>query len=126
LTAIVAIAVVAIIVLVGLLYFVPFTLSPYALVCNELGVIEAMKKSLVTAKKPFSRVFLLILLFVLLILIALGVGLVIGFIFGVLTAVMPAGVGRIIMSAVTSCINGYLGVVMTASFMVFYLGLAKE
>ncbi|MDP3804237.1 MAG: hypothetical protein Q8Q87_01655 [Candidatus Omnitrophota bacterium] len=123
----IAIAVaVAIVAVVGLLYFIPLTLSPYALVCGELGVIAAMKSSLATAKKPFSRVLLLVLLFVLLILIALGIGLVIGFLVGLLTAVMPAAAGRIAMAIVTSIINGYLGVMMTGSFMVFYLGLKEK
>jgi len=126
LTSIAVIAAIAIVVIVGLLYFVPLTLSPYALVNGEMGIIAAMKNSLVVAKKPFSRVFLLILLFVLLILIALGIGLAVGFVFGLLTAIMPAGAGRSVMAVVTSCINGYLGVVMTASFMIFYLGLNKE
>lgn len=111
---------------VGLLYFIPLTLSPYALVCGELGVIASMKDSLAVAKKPFSRVLWLLLLFILLILIALGIGLVIGFVVGLLTAVMPAAAGRIVMVIVTSIINGYLGIVMTGSFMVFYLGLKEK
>ncbi len=107
---------------VGVLYFIPFTLSPYALVCDETGIIESLKKSLVVAKKPISRVFKLMLLFVLLILIALGVGFVVGFIAGLITALTPIAVGRVIMAIATSIVNGYLGIVMTASFMSFYLG----
>ncbi|MCX5686823.1 MAG: hypothetical protein NTW09_05145 [Candidatus Omnitrophica bacterium] len=119
-------AAVVIVSIVGLLYFVPLTLSPYSLICGELGVIAAMKDSLAVAKKPFSRVLWLLLLFVLLILIALGIGLVIGFVVGLLTAVMPAAAGRVVMAVVTSCINGYLGIVMTGSFMIFYLGLKEK
>jgi hypothetical protein len=128
LTGAAVVVAIAIMVVVGLLFFIPLTLSPYALVCEELGVIEAMKRSLAVAKKPFTRVLLLIVLFVILILIALGIGLVVGFVFGLLTAIIPATAGRLVMSVVTSCINGYLGIVMTASFMIFYLGLtgAKE
>ena len=123
----IAIAVAVVIVtVIGFLYFIPLTLSPYALICGELGVIAAMKNSLAITKKPFSRVLWLLLLFVLLILIALGIGLVIGFVVGLLTAVIPAAAGRIIMAIVTSIINGYLGVVMTGSFMVFYLGLKEK
>lgn len=123
----IAVAVAVLIVaVVGLLYFVPLTLSPYALVCGDLGVIASMKNSLAITKKPFSRVLWLLVLFVLLILIALGVGLVFGFIVGLLTALIPPAAGRIIMAMVTSCINGYLGIVMTGSFMVFYLGLNNK
>lgn len=109
-----------------LLYFIPLTLSPYALVCDESGVVEAIKKSLKTAKKPFSRVFALLLLFIVLLLISIGVVLVIGYIVNIVIALLPAGAGRIITAAVTSIINGYLGVVMTASFMTYYMMLSSK
>jgi len=125
-TNIAVVIAIAIVAVIGLLYFIPLTLSPYALVCDETGVIEAMKKSLSVVKNPFSRVLTLLLLFVILILIALGVGLVVGFLVGLLTAVMPAAAGRIAMAVTTSIINGYLGLVMTGSFMVFYLGLSNK
>ncbi|MFA5143542.1 MAG: hypothetical protein WC522_05190 [Candidatus Omnitrophota bacterium] len=113
-------------VMTSLFYFIPFALSPYALICEGLGVITSLKRSLVVAKKPFVRVFLLILLFVILILISLGVGLVFGFIVGLISAVTPDMVGKILMAVVTSIINGYLGIVMMAAFMVYYLGLAAK
>lgn len=125
-TTVAIIIAMAISVIMGLLYFIPFTLSPYALVCDEMGVVGALKKSLEVGKKPFSRVFTLLLLFVLLILIALGVGFIIGFLVGLVTAVVPATVGKVLMAIATSIVNGYLGIVMTASFMVFYLGLTKK
>lgn len=110
----------------SLLYFIPFALSPYALICEDLGIIAAMKKSLAVAKKPFVRVLLLILLFVILVLISLGVGVVFGFLVGLVSAVVPANAAKILMAIVTSVINGYLGVVMMGSFMVYYLGLAAK
>ena len=117
---------IAIGVIAALFYFIPFALAPYALVCEELGVIAALKRGLVVAKKPFTRVFLLVLLFVILILISLGIGVVFGFVVGMITSVIPATAGRILMAVVTSVINGYLGIVMMAAFMVYYLGLAKS
>lgn len=117
---------VVIAVVTTLLYFIPFMLAPYALICEELGVIESLKRSLKVAKEPFLRVFLTLLFTVILVLISLGIGLVVGFLAGMLSAVVPAEAGRIVMTVVTSVINGYLGVVMTASFMVFYLGLAGK
>lgn len=125
-TAIAVVIAIAIGVAASLLYFIPLTLSPYALVCDDLGVIGALKKSLQTAKKPFSRVFLLILLFVLLILISLGIGLVVGFLVGLLGAIMPVEAGKIAMAVATSIINGYLGIVMMAAFMTFYLSLTGK
>lgn len=124
-----AVAVAAAIVGLALLalYFIPLTISPYALVCGELGVVAALKKSLEAVKKPFSRTLGLLLLLVLLVLISLGVGFVFGFLVGVINAVIPANMGQILMGVVTSAINGYLGVVMAGAFMTFYLGLtAKE
>lgn len=122
-TSIAVVIAIAIGVTASLLYFIPLVLSPYALVSEELGVIGAMKESLKVAKKPFSRVFSLLLLFVVLILISLGIGLVVGFLVGLLTAVVPANAGKILMAIATSVINGYLGVVMMASFMIFYFSL---
>ena len=113
-------------VIATLFYFIPFSLSPYALVCEELGIIAAMKRGLTVARKPFVRVFLLILLFVTMILISLGIGVIFGFVVGMISAVVPAMVGKILMAVVTSIINGYLGIVMMGSFMVFYLGLAAK
>ena len=125
-TTIAVIIAIAITVAIALLFFIPFTLAPYAIVCDELGVVDSMKKALDTARKPFMRVLMLLALIILLVVIALVVGFVIGFIVGLITAFVPAGIGRAIMMVVTSIINGYLGVVITASFMAFYLAVAKK
>lgn len=125
-TTVAVIAAIAITVIVGLLFFIPFTLAPYAIVCDEMGVVDSMKKALETARKPFVRVFALLALIILLVIIALLVGFAIGFVVGLITAFVPAGLGRGIMMVVTSAINGYLGVVITASFMAFYLSVAKK
>lgn len=115
-------AIVAIVIGIGALlwFFVPLMLAPYALVCEDIGAVEAIKKSLKIGKNPFSRVFMLILLIIVLILISLGASLVIGFLVGLISAVVPVNVGQIIMSVATSAINGYFGVVITAAFMAYY------
>jgi hypothetical protein len=125
-TTIAVIIAIIITVVVGLLFFIPFTLAPYAIVCDEMGVVDSMKKALDTARKPLMRVLSLLALIILLVIIALLVGFVIGFFVGLITAFVPAGLGRGIMMAVTSAINGFLGVVITASFMAFYLSIAKK
>jgi hypothetical protein len=125
-TAIAITIALAIAVVVGLFYFVPFTLSPYAIICDEAGVVQSLKKCLSVVRHPVSRLFSLILLFVLLILISLGIGFVLGFVVGLISVVMPANVGQILMAVVTSAINGYLGVVMMAAFMTFYLEISKK
>lgn len=125
-STIAVVAAVVIAVIAGLWFFIPLALSPYALVCDESGVIASMKKSLDVGRNPFSRVFVLLLLFIVLILIALGIGLVIGFLIGLLSAVLPATIGQVVMGIGTSVINGYLGIVMMAAFMAFYLGLSAK
>ena len=67
-----------------------------------------------------------ILLFAVLILISLGIGVLFGFIVGMISTVIPAMAAKILMAVVTSIINGYLGIVMMAAFMVYYLGLAAN
>ena len=118
--AVVAI-VLAVTIALALWFFIPFILSPYAVVCDELGPIEALKKGIVVGRNPFSRVFTLLLLVILLVLIALGIGFLIGLLVGLVSAVLPAGAARILMLVVSSIVNSYLGVVATAAFMAYYL-----
>jgi len=116
---------IAIVVVATVMYFIPLTLSPYSLVCDDTGIIASIKKSL-SIVKPMLKVGKLLLLYVMLILISLGIGFAVGFLVGLITAVLPASVGKILMAIATSVINGYLGIVMSAAFMVFYLGLSRE
>jgi hypothetical protein len=117
---------IAIGIVASLFYFIPLALSPYALICENLGVIASMKRGLVVAKKPFVRVFSLLLLFIILILISLGIGVAFGFIIGMINTLLPATAGKILMAVVTGIINGYLGIVMMSAFMTYYLNLASE
>jgi len=111
-------------VVAGLLYFVPLALAPYALVTDELGVIESMKKSIKVAR-PLVKTLLLVLLFIVLILIAVAIALIFGFITSLAMGAMPMMAGKILMAVVTSLINGYLGIVMMGSFMTYYLTLSR-
>jgi hypothetical protein len=108
---------------IGLYIVFLLIFSPYALVCDEAGVIESMKTSIRKVRKSLLKVLLLL---VVLILIALGIGFLAGFITGLITAALPAATGQVIIAIVNSIFNGYLGVVMMAAFMVFYLTLASE
>lgn len=107
----------------GLYYVLLLIMSPYSLVCDETGVIGSMKKSIGIVRKAVGRVLLLL---VLLILISLGIGFVIGFLTGLVTVAMPAGAGQVVIGIVNSIFNGYLGIVMMAAFMVFYLALTGK
>lgn len=117
-------AVIAIVIgAIGLYTILLLVMSPYVLVSEEVGAIESMKRSLKVARKAIGRVLLLL---VVLILISLGAGFLLGFLTGFVTAALPVKVSQLIIGVVNSVINGYLGVVMTASFMVFYLSLAGK
>jgi hypothetical protein len=114
-----------IVIAAALKFFIPLVLAPYAIVCEEKGVIGSIKRSLQLVS-PFSRVFVLLLLTISLVLIALAVGFIIGLVVGLVSVLMPAQAGRILMIVVSSAVNGYLGLVVTVSFMVYFLGITKE
>lgn len=97
--------------------------SPYSAVCDEIGIMGAMKASMRTVRRSILKVLLLLIL---LVLISLGIGFVVGFLVGLVTVAMPAQAGQIVIGIVNSIFNSYLGVVMTASFMAFYLALAEK
>lgn len=109
--------------LAGIYFVLLLVLSPYALVCNESGIITSMKSSINVTKKSFFKIMLLL---VVLILIAVGIGVLLGILTGLLTTVLPVRAGQVIIAFVNSLFNGYFGVVMTAAFMVFYLALAGK
>jgi len=109
---------------VGLYWIFLLLLTPYAIICDDIGIIEAMKKSARTVRRSLGKVLLILIV---LILISLGIGFIFGFATGLISAAMPVRIGQILIGIVNSVVNGYLGVVMMASFMTFYLGLiAKE
>jgi hypothetical protein len=125
LTIVVLTAAIAVIVFISVRYLIPVILAPYALICDDLGVIASLKKCL-NMTKSLAKIGRLLLLYVMLILISLGIGFAIGFLVGLIAAVLPASIGKVLMAVATSVINGYLGIVMSAAFMVFYFGLGRE
>jgi len=104
----------------GLYAVLLLILAPYALVCDEIGVIASMKRSIEKVRKSLGKVFVLLLL---LILISLGIGFLIGLITGLATIALPAAIGQVIIGIVNSAFNAYLGIVMLGSLMVMYLGI---
>ena len=109
--------------LVGIYFVILLVMSPYAMVTDETGIIEAMKRSMRVVKKSFMKVLLLL---VLLILIAIGIGVLLGVVTGLLTVALPPKVGQVIIGVVNSLFNGYFGIVMMASFMALYMALAGQ
>ena len=109
--------------LVGIYFVILLVMSPYTMVSDEIGVIEAMKRSMRVVKKSFWKILLLLIL---LILIAIGIGVLLGIVTGLLTVALPPKVGQIIIGVVNSLFNGYFGIVMMASFMALYMALAGQ
>jgi len=109
--------------LAGIYFVILFVMSPYTMVSDEIGVIEAMKRSMRVVKKSFWKILLLLIL---LILIAIGIGVLLGIVTGLLTAALPAKTGQIIIGVASSLFNGYFGIVMMASFMALYMALAGQ
>ena len=109
--------------LVGIYFVILLVMSPYTMVSDEIGVIEAMKRSMRVAKKSFWKILLLLIL---LVLIAIGIGVLLGVVTGLLTVALPAKIGQIIIGVVNSLFNGYFGIVMMASFMALYMALARQ
>jgi hypothetical protein len=108
---------------IGLYFIFLLILAPYALICDDLGIIDSLK---ISARKVRKALLKVLLLLVVVILISLGIGFLIGFFMGVVTLALPAGAAQVIMGVVNSIFNGYLGVVMMAAFTAFYLALAAK
>ena len=121
-TAIAAIIAIAI-GLAGVYFILLLVMSPYSLVCDNVGIIESMKRSIGAAQKAFWRVLLLL---VLLILIAVGIGFLIGILTGLLTVAIPVKAGQVVIGIVNSIFNGYFGIVIMAAFMTLYLALTGK
>lgn len=117
--AIIAIAIGA----VALYYVFLLIMAPYAIVCDEVGVVESMKKSARITRRSILKVLALL---VLLVLISLGIGFVVGILTGIIAATMPVSIGQIVISIVSSIFNGYLGIVLIGAFMVFYLAISEQ
>jgi hypothetical protein len=117
-------AVVAIAVgLAGIYLTLLLVMSPYSLICDDTGIVAAMKNSIGAVKKAFWKVLLLL---VLLVLVAIGIGFLIGVVAGLLTAALPARPGQMVIGVINSLFNGYLGVVMMAAFMTYYMALKER
>ena len=106
--------------LVGIYFVLLLVLSPYSLVCEDAGIIASMKQSMKTVGKSFWKVLLLLAV---LVLIAIGIGFLIGIATGLLTVALPVKAGQIVIGVVNSLFNGYLGIVMMAAFMAYYMAI---
>jgi len=108
---------------IGIYYILLLVMSPYLIVCEDLGVIESLKRSIRVVRRSILKVILLLLS---LILISVAAGATIGFLTGILAAVVSVGLGQVLVAFINSAYNSYMGVVMMASFIVFYFALVEK
>lgn len=102
-------------------------LAPYVVVTKELTVMASVKESVATVRK---NVLSVLGIGVILLVIGFVVGVVLGLISGAVSgdaaAATTIGPAQIAVGAAISFVNAFLGVLVTASYMNFYLGLSSE
>ena len=118
---VVAIVVTVAIAATGIYFAILIFLAPYIIVADDQKVMVSVRQSIALVKKNLLKVLGLA---VLLILIGFGVGLLLGVLFAALSAVMKGTAPQIVFAVLSSFVNSYLGVLVSASFMAFYLALS--
>ncbi|OGW82239.1 MAG: hypothetical protein A3C47_02240 [Omnitrophica bacterium RIFCSPHIGHO2_02_FULL_51_18] len=100
-----------------------FFLAPYAIVADNEKTIAAVKKSVALVRRNMPRLLGILLI---LVLIGFGIGIVLGIGFAALSAAAPGQAAQIAFGIVSSFVNAFLGVVVTGSFMAFYLSITNN
>jgi len=95
----------------------------YAIVADELGIVEALKKGIALGKANFMKIAGL---FLILVLISIVISLIIGFVIGLITVPLPFTVTQILITVVNSAVQSYIPIVMMLALMGFYLGIAGK
>ncbi len=108
---------------VGLYFLLLMFFAPYYIVAGDEKVFAAIKKSISTTRKN-----LLPLLGIGLFMFFIGfvLGLILGVIYAAVSVVIPILIAQVIFAILSSVVNAILGVLVTASFMSFYLGLSAN
>jgi hypothetical protein len=105
----------------GLYFVVLLFLSPYAAVVDEKGVRLSIKLSMRLVKK---NILPLLGISLLMVVIGFGIGLVLGAILaGVSLAIKAEMATKVVFALMSSLVNAFLGVLVTAAFMNFYLSI---
>lgn len=108
----------------GVYFVILLFLSPYAAVVDEKGVGESIKISMKLVKK---NILTLLGMSVLLILIGFGIGMVLGAILAGISILIKTGMAsQVVFALLSSLVNSFLGIVVTAAFMSFYLSLSDR
>lgn len=100
-----------------------FFLAPYAIIADNDKTITAVKKSVGLVKQNILKVLGILSI---LVLIGFGIGVLLGISFAALSASTAGKTPQIIFGVLSSFVNAFLGVVVTGSFMAFYLSLSRN
>lgn len=95
----------------------------YAIVAEDLGAIEALKKGIATAKCNFWKT---LGLFALMLVASLGISLVIGFIIGIVSVPLPAQISQVMVVLVNAAVQSYIPIVMMVTFLSYYFSITTE
>ena len=107
--------------LVGLVFIFLLSLSPYAMVVEDISIFSSLRKSIDTVRNNFFKI-LGIFLFVLV--LAFLSGLVIGLIVGILSLIIKSFIAQQIISAILmSGLNAYVTVFASTALMSYYLAI---
>jgi len=120
---IIAVSISIILAAIALYYLFLLFLSPYILVIEDKGIFSAMKLSMQFVKKNLWKIAGLSTL---LMLIGLGIGFLVGVLSGFISLVIKGAPLQIVAGILTSAVNAYIAVIISASLMIYYYGVAAR
>ena len=108
----------------GVYFVIMLFLSPYAVVIDDKNVKQAIGLSMKLVKRSILK---LLGISAILILIGFGIGLLLGAILaGIGFVVKQQMASQVVFAVLSSFVNAYLGIAVTATFMHFYLSLPER
>ncbi len=107
----------------GIYFVLLLFFAPYFIVAEGEKVMASLKQSIAMVRKN-----LLVVIGVTLLLIVIGFafGIVLGLLLAGLDAAIKGAPAQIVFAVISSLVNAFLGVVVTASFMTLYLSLSNN
>jgi len=108
----------------GVYFVVLLFLAPYAVIADEQTVGGAIKTSIKLVKK---NILTLLGISLLMVVIGFGIGLVLGGLLAGVSIVLKAPMAtQVVFALLSGLVNAFLGVLVTASFMNFYLSVSDR
>ena len=103
---------------IGIYAVILFFFAPYIAIADGKPVMTSMKESIAFVRKNILQV-----LGISIVLISIGfvIGIGLGFLVGFTAKVIPTAQSQILFAFLSSLVNSFLGLVVTSSFMHFYL-----